>query len=277
MNSLLVLFGGAGFATRGLIDSGCAERVVSVELDPAKHHLSKILNPEAEHINANVLDLDPDFIASFTMCWSSPPCQSRSLANKYNKSPQAAEKKIINTDLFEWTLKLPNKILWIENVIEPQGNNDWGIRWNAAQFLKTPIQSRNRIIGGRYKNPVVHRGYKPEYSHSGYRISPVVRASIWKNLKILGKQIASRDSTCESFYGYVPTLDEVAWLQGLNAIPLDWYEPIESYSWSKWQRNLYEGIGNAVPVYMARAFGEAYSNPQESLILKQVSMFGDEQ
>jgi site-specific DNA-cytosine methylase len=269
--NILVLFAGAGLATRGLLDAG--HDCTDVEIQPEKAHLSKLLNPEAKHIIADVLSLDTDFIASFDAVWASPPCQSRSLANKYNKAKSAAEKKIINTELFDWSLKLSNEIVWIENVIEPQGDNAWGVRWNAAQFLEEPIQSRRRIIGGNYKNPVVHRGYKPEYSHAGRKLSPVVRASMWKNLKIVGVPVPSRNSTCESFYGYVPTLDEAAWLQGLNAIPLDWYDPLEGYSWSKWQANLYEAVGNGVPVYMSRAFGEAYSKPQQSMIFKQTSMF----
>lgn len=272
--NILVLFDGAGLAMRGLLDAG--HDCTGVELMPEKAHLSKLLNPDAKaHIVANVLDLDMEWIKSFDAVWASPPCQSRSLANKYNKHARAQEKKVLNTELFDWSLALPNEIVWIENVIEPAGNNEWGLRWNAAQFLEEPIQGRNRIIGGKYKNPVVHRGYKPEYSHAGRRLSPVVRASMWKNLKIVGLPIPSRNSTCESFYGYVPTLDEAAWLQGLNAIPLEWYDPMEGYSWSKWQVNLYEAIGNAVPVYMSRAFGEAYSKPQETVIFKQLEMFGE--
>lgn len=270
--NILVLFDGAGLAMRGLLDAG--HDCTGVELMPEKAHLSKLLNPDAKgHIVANVLDLDRGWIESFDAVWSSPPCQSRSTSNKGNKTTQAQEKREVNDNLLEWSLALKNKVLWVENVIDLGGYNSWGSLWNAAQFLNNPIQCRSRVIGGCYQNPIIYRGYKPEYSHDGYHISPTVQASMAKRLKIVGIQnIGVRASTCEEFYGYAPTLDEAAYLQGLT-IPLDWYDPIEGYSWSQWQENLYQAIGNGVPTYMARAFGEAYSKPKESFIAKQISMF----
>lgn len=270
---ILVLFDGAGLAMRGLLDAG--HTCTGVELMPEKAHLSKLLNPDAKaHIVANVLDLDMEWIKSFEAVWTSPPCQSRSQSNKGNKSENAQNKRVVNDELLAWSLALENEIVWIENVIDLGGYNEWGTVFNAAQFLETPIQNRQRIIGGRYKYPHVHRAYKPEYGHSGWHISPAVQASIHNRMAIKesGKK-HFRDSTCESFYGYVPTLDEIAYLQGIEIIPLEWYEPINNLSWRKWQINLYEAIGNGVPVYMSKAFGDAYSKPQESYIYKQVSMF----
>jgi site-specific DNA-cytosine methylase len=271
--NILVLFDGAGLAMRGLLDAG--HDCTGVEIAPEKAHLSRLLNPDAKgHIVADVLDLDMAWIEGFDAVWASPPCQSRSQSNKANKTVRATEKRVVNENLLEWSLRLPGKILWVENVIDNGGNNSWGNRWNAAQFLETPVQNRSRVIGGRYKNPVIHRGYKPEYSHEGWHISPTVQASMYKRMVIVGNQSnGAREATCESFYNFAPTIDEAAYLQGIGAIPLDWYDPISGYSWSRWQANLYEGIGNGVPVYMARAFGEAYSNPKETVIFKQLDLF----
>jgi site-specific DNA-cytosine methylase len=271
--NILVLFDGAGLAMRGLLDAG--HECTGVELMPEKAHLSKLLNPDAKaHIVANVLDLDMEWVKSFDAVWASPPCQSRSKSNKGNKTQSAKVKRFVNDSLLKWSLKLPNKILWVENVIDSGSNNTWGNYWNAAQFLQSPIQNRQRVIGGRFVAPEHHRGYKPEYSHDGWHISPCVTASMWKRLKIVGELTSGiRSGTCEEFYGYAPTLDEAAYLQGLNAIPLEWYDPLGKTSWSKWQENLYEAIGNAVPVYMSRAFGEAYSKPKEAIIFKQLDLF----
>jgi site-specific DNA-cytosine methylase len=257
---------------RGLLDAG--HDCTGVELLQEKAHLSKLLNPDAKaHIVANVLDLDMEWVNSFDAVWASPPCQSRSMANKGRNSKTQVNRHV-NDNLLQWSLGLTNEIVWVENVIEPGGNNAWGSYFNAAQFLKVPVQNRQRVIGGRYTAPSYCRGYKPEYSHDGWRISPATTASMYKRIVILGKfSSGQRFGTCETFYGYVPTLDECAHLQGLEAIPLDWYDPMNGYSWSKWQVNLYEGIGNGVPVYMARAFGEAYSKPIETPNFKQLELF----
>ena len=60
-------------------------------------------------------------------------------------------------DLLEYSLKLPHEVLWVENVIAKgkEAHNDWGIKYNAAQFTEDPLQCRNRIIGGRFKEPEV--------------------------------------------------------------------------------------------------------------------------
>jgi hypothetical protein len=38
---------------------------------------------------------------------------------------------------------------------------------------------------------------------------------------------------------------------------------------------MYEAIGNGVPVYMSRAFGEAYSKPKEPIIFRQLELFAE--
>jgi site-specific DNA-cytosine methylase len=263
--NILVLFAGAGLATRGLLDGG--HTCTDVEIQPEKVHLSKILNPEAEHITCDVMDLDPAFIASFDAVWASPPCQKRS-SSQTTGNP---ENYIGYDDLLEWSLNLKNDVLWVENVIEKGGYNSWGKKFNAGQFLETPIQNRQRIIGGHYRNPHSYRQYKSSYLSEGHTPLPAVLAGLHKKLSVVGKVSYSKFKTLEMVLGYVPTLDEIAYLQGINAIPLNWYEPLDGYSWSKWQVNLYEAIGNGVPVYMARAFGEAYSKPEKGI--RQMSLF----
>lgn len=250
-DTLLVLFGGAGLATHGLVQAECAKHIVSVEIDAAKHHLSKILNPTVEHIEANVLDLDADWIASFDAVWSSPPCQKRSSVNGHDKIVEKYDK---HDSLLQHSLALSNSVLWIENVVE-KGIKSYGNLYNAVQFDCIARQNRIRVIGGKHRKPTIQRPFENSYLKYGLNPKPALLASEWKRL---GAKPRKRDGLVY-VYGYVPTVDECAWLQGLDAIPLDWYDPIEGYSWSQWQRNLYEAIGNGVPVYMSRAFGEAYS------------------
>lgn len=263
-DKLLVLFGGAGLATKGLVDSECAKHIVSVELDPAKHHLSKILNPTVEHIEADVLTLDGDWIASFDAVWSSPPCQKRSGVNGHDKH---AEKYSKHDSLLEWSLGLNNSVLWVENVVE-KGSKHYGILYNAVQFDSIARQNRIRVIGGKYRKPTVQRPF--EYSYLKYGLNPksALLASEWKRLG--SKKPRPRDAIAWT-YGYVPTIDECAWLQGIDAIPLEWYDPIDGYTEVQWRNNLYQGIGNGVPTYMSRAFGEAYSRPDVGI--RQLPLF----
>ena len=53
-------------------------------------------------------------------------------------------------------------------------------------------------------------------------------------------------------------MDEAAHHQGFE-IPEEWRKVPGGFTRGGWERNLYEAIGNGVPVYMARAFGEALS------------------
>jgi site-specific DNA-cytosine methylase len=52
-------------------------------------------------------------------------------------------------------------------------------------------------------------------------------------------------------------LDECAYHQGFT-IPPQWHQIPTGFSKSKWTHNLYEAIGNGVPPYMAKAFGDQY-------------------
>ena len=51
--------------------------------------------------------------------------------------------------------------LWVENVTS--GNNTWGTIYNAAQFTPTPLQNRNRVIGGRVSASKVYHAYQRWY------------------------------------------------------------------------------------------------------------------
>lgn len=86
-------------------------------------------------------------------------------------------------------------------------------------------------------------------------ICPTVTATEYKGC-------ASDDRRASRFFGRRLTLQECAGLQGLEVIPDGWFEVPAWYEGSpgQWTRNLYEAIGNGVPVYMSKAFGEAYSN-----------------
>lgn len=266
--NILVLFDGAGLAMRGLLDAG--HDCTGVELMPEKAHLSKILNPDAkEHIVANVLDLDMDWIESFEAVWASPPCQKRSDVS-ITKDPNSED--YANYDYYlQWSLNLPNEVLWVENVLSFRYSNNFGEKWNAAQFELEPRQTRRRIIAGRYLRPFAFRQF--QYDYPKLNICPAIMASGWK--KTNPKFDRSQD-----WYGRRLSIREAAYHQGVTipeSLLSSWFHPQPGYTNAQWRKNIYEGIGNGVPVYMARAFGDAYSNPQESLILKQVSMFGDEQ
>jgi hypothetical protein len=46
-------------------------------------------------------------------------------------------------------------------------------------------------------------------------------------------------------------------MQGLE-VPKAWYDVPAGVTGLNWRKNIYEAIGNGVPVYMAKAFGERY-------------------
>lgn len=143
-------------------------------------------------------------------------------------------------------MKLPHSILWVENVwVQEKQKNQWGKVYNAAQFLPTPIQNRNRVIGGKYPEPRVYHAYKKCFKN----ICPCVTASEYKGCAT-DKRRASR------FYGRKLTVEECAYHMGFE-IPKEWNTPIEGYTESQWKKELYRAIGNGVPCYMAKAFGEA--------------------
>ncbi len=263
--NILVLFDGAGLAMRGLLDAG--HDCTGVELMPEKAHLSKLLNPDAKgHIVANVLDLDMTWIESFDAVWASPPCVKRSDVNTHDTE---AEEYAIYDELLQWSLALPNEILWVENVLSRyRYDNNFGEFWNAAQFLENPIQMRRRIIAGRYKRPYAFRAYQASYPNMD--ICPAIMAS--------GRSAGYRPKfdRSQGWYGRKLSISEAAYHQGVtipHSILQSWWYPMKGFSPAQWRVNLYEAIGNGVPVYMARAFGEAYSKPQEPLIYKQENLF----
>lgn len=135
----------------------------------------------------------------------------------------------------------------------------WGKPFNAAQFLEHPIQNRNRMIGGNYKLPDIYSDYQKTFKD----ICPCITATEYKG-STKDKRRASR------FYGRRLTLEECAYHQGF-IIPKEWYNVPEEWlneinsktgrnkTKGQWIYNLYEAIGNGVPVYMAKAFGEMYN------------------
>jgi hypothetical protein len=170
---IAVLFDGAGLARLGLEQSG--HETVGVELDPWKHYLSKFVGSGNCVLgDATKFDLDP-----FDAIWASPPCILRSVARHKDTKPR---NELYAVDYVQWCLdlvkKYPNKPIWVECTMSYIMNNDWGTKYNAAQFLEEPIQCRNRIIGGNYIAPKVFRPYKKFYKEKD--ICPAILASEYK-------------------------------------------------------------------------------------------------
>lgn len=239
---IAVLFDGVGLSRLGLELAG--HECTGFELNPVAHHFSTFVG-SGNAILSDVRDVD---LSDFDGIWASPPCQSRSSART-----QGDATGDYCDDLLEWSLNLkdkyPEKIVWVENVtIQGKNGNDWGLVYNAAQFGEEPIQNRNRVIGGRYPLPKTEREYKKTFKN----ICPCVTASEYKGC-------ASDDRRASRFYGRRLTIQECAYHQGFE-IPKEWLKAFDVYSPSKWNEQIYRGIGNGVPVYMAKAFGEAVGN-----------------
>lgn len=128
------------------------------------------------------------------------------------------------------------------------GEEPFGNVYNAAQFTKIPLQCRNRIIGGRYVKPEVFRPYAKTWPG----VCPAVTATEYKGC-------ASDKRRASRFYGRRLTVGECAWHQGFM-IPKEWFEIPKQFNGTpgQWKNQIYEAIGNGVPVYMAQAFGAAY-------------------
>jgi site-specific DNA-cytosine methylase len=247
---IAVLFDGAGLARLGLEQAG--HECVGFELDPWKHRLSQFVG-SGNSVLADARDVD---LSGFDAVWASPPCQKRSMANTNpvtGKKENQAEIYEGYDDLLYFSLGLPHDVLWVENVIEKGGDNSWGKKYNAAQFLEDPIQVRNRIIGGRFREPVVHRPY--QFTYPKLKICPAIMASQGQG------GYAPKFKRAEGYYGRKMTLEECAYHQGIE-IPEEWYEVPEGVATGEWKRILFEAIGNGVPVYMTRAFGEAYNESE---------------
>lgn len=242
---IAVLFDGAGLARLGLEQAG--HECVGIEIDPIKAYLGSFVGSG----NSLVKDAKTFDTTEFDAVWASPPCQNRSRARTQGPANRVGlhslgYSAILSEDLVDWSLALPNRILWVENVVV-EGEPDFGIRYNAFQFLKDPIQQRNRQIGGRFKEPEVFRNYSRMFKG----ICPCITATEYRGCAT-DKRRASR------FYGRKLTLEECAFHQGFN-IPDGWRIPPPWYTGTKtqWLWHQYEAVGNGVPVYMARAFGEA--------------------
>lgn len=244
MLKIAVLFDGAGLARLGLEQAG--HHCTGFELNPWKHHLSlSVGSGNCVLADAKTVDLSP-----FDAVWASPPCQTHSIAATQGPPRSQVLKggeSYSDGSLLKWSEEIEKEILWVENV-------DWlSTRhlpiYNAAQFIDPPIQNRSRRIGGRYKPPVVLR----PYTRAVPNICPTVTATEHRGCGS-DKRRASR------FYGRKLTVKECAYHQGFD-IPESWWQvPSDWPGTAKaWERNLYEAIGNGVPVYMAKAFGDVYA------------------
>lgn len=260
---IAVLFDGAGLARLGLEQAG--HECIGVEFDQWKHHLSKFVGGG----NSVLMDALQFDASDFDAVWASPPCQKRSQANIGLRKGRADKDNYeIHDVLLEHSLSLPHEVLWVENVIQfGESENDWGIKYNAAQFLENPIQCRNRLIGGRFKEPYTYRKYQKNYPK--LKLCPAITAAQGQG------GYSPRFKRAEGYYGRKMTLEECAYHQGFE-VPKEWYEipdrfvgsvnevksqktgKIVKYTKSDWKVILFEAIGNGVPVYMAKAFGDEY-------------------
>ena len=233
------LFDGAGLARLGLEQAGHV--CTGFELDPWKHYLGTWVGSG----NTILDDVRNINLKSYDAIWASPPCQKRSdLNNTGNVISSYGE------DLLSWCLGLDKEIIWIENIHckKVSSDNHWGVKYNAAQFTREPLQNRTRIIGGKFKEPLLYREYRQRF----VGVCPTITATEYKG-GALDNGRASR------FYGRRLTIEECAYHQGFS-IPKGWYiMPLEyPLNLTKWVNNIYEAIGNGVPVYMAKSFGEVY-------------------
>lgn len=228
------LFDGAGLARLGLEQAG--HECTGYELDPWKHHLSTMVGSG----NSILADATKVNLSKYDAVWASPPCQTLSCAKTGGTSSNYSKNHL------DWSLKIKAPVLWVENVVTYKKHEFWGTLYNAAQFLEIPIQNRRRIIGGRHLAPHVYHPYQKIFPG----VCPCITASEYKGCAT-DKRRASR------FYGRKLTIEECAYHQGFT-IPDGWYEVPSGFTPAKWKYVLYEAIGNGVPVYMSKAFGEAY-------------------
>lgn len=247
--NILVMFDGVGLARLGLEKAG--HICTGIELDPWKHYLSTWVG-SGNCILDDVRNID---IRKYDAIWASPPCQWYSTART-----QGEPISEYSVDLLSWCLNLDKNILWVENVLSFK-NNSWGYLYNAAQFLKEPIQNRNRIIGGKFKQPKLFRKYKKYYK--GLNLCPCITASEYKGC-------ATDNRRASRYYSRKLTMEECAYHQGFS-IPRVWYLRPDKFEGTKakWIKNIYEGIGNGVPVYMAQAFGEVYRDRFKRMELRR--------
>lgn len=254
---IAVLFDGAGLARLGLEQAG--HTCTGYEIDPAKHHLSRMVG-SGNCVLADVRDVD---LSSYDAVFASPPCQAWSDQNHVGES----RKRYGDKTMLEWALNLPHDILWVENVVSAEtdaimrryARTLFTSKWNAAQFLPSPIQKRRRYVVGRFRAPYVYREFK--YDYPALNACPAVLASEYGQ----GGMTADPDHErrkASRWYGRPLSLREMAYHQGLEipeGLIRSWWHPMPGYTQAQWFVNLSQAIGNGVPTYMSRAFGEAYS------------------
>lgn len=249
---IAVLFDGAGLARLGLEQAG--HDCTGVELCPKKHHLSSMVG-SGKSILGDATSFD---LSGFDAVWASPPCATRSTAIKDLTGRGGLRDPEFQKDHLAWSLSLGADVLWVENVTVQGGKgNDWGTVYNSAQFGPwPPLQNRNRVIGGKYEAPTPDRPYRRWFPG----ICPCVSATEYKGC-------GSDRLRASRFYGRKLTLDECAHHMGFR-IPCGWRAVPEwfmagfkdSVRSTAWTRNMYEAVGNGVPVWMAKAFGDVYKD-----------------
>ena len=255
---IAVLGDGGGLARLGLERAG--HRCIGFELDPVKHYLSKMVG-SGNCVLADMRDVD---LSKFDAVWASPPCQDHSEQNHGNRKRLSL---YADGTLLEWCLKLPHDVLWVENVINYRVPK-WGTHWNAAQFLPDPVQKRRRQVGGRYRSPMIYREYKPDYRE--FDVCPAVLASERSGAGFSFNPNTERRKA-SLWYGRPLSISEMAHHQGFE-IPHTllrswWYTPPfanpetnKPFTPTQWTSVLSTVIGNGVPVFMAQAFGAAYTD-----------------
>ena len=234
---ILVLFDGAGLARLGLEQAG--HECLGVEIDKWRHYLGKFVG-SGNVVLGDAITFD---VSGFDAIWASPPCQEISRARTQGDAAAS-----YSTNYLDWCLQLESPTLWVENVLASDWRkNSWGKRYNANQFLQEPIQNRARLIGGRYKMPFTYRGFNLWLPG----VCPTITATEYKGYPKDQRRAAR-------FYKRRLTVEECAYHQGFT-IPEEWYQVPGGFSKAHWYSKIYEVIGNGVPVYMAKAFGLAYS------------------
>lgn len=245
---IAVLFDGAGFARYGLEQAG--HICHGVELNPVAHYLGKFLGYGPCHLG-DVQSPEADKIIKWAdAVWASPPCQERSSAR--TQGPALGEYAI---DLLEWALALKDKYphlsaLWVENVkLQGKRGNEWGTAYNAAQWIEAR-HNRQRIVGGDFSPPRTDFSFRTHYPDRD--LPPCITATEYKGC-------ATDTRRASRYFGRRVTIRECARAMGLDHIPEKWLSPPEWFKGThyEWDKELYRAIGNGVPIWMARKFGEA--------------------